>query len=141
MLDAAAKGAVNFHDGPLPRYAGLNAPVWAQINGEQAHGITWHMIEAGIDEGDILAQATFPIAADDTALTLNTRCYEAAIETFPGLVDQLATGAPTRLAQDLSQRSYFGLHARPAQAAVLDFAQPTEDLLRLVNTKGTTRSP
>ena len=33
VLGLARKGAVNFHDGPLPRYAGLNAPVWALLNG------------------------------------------------------------------------------------------------------------
>ena len=27
VLALAARGAVNFHDGPLPAYAGLNAPV------------------------------------------------------------------------------------------------------------------
>lgn len=26
LLDGARRGAVNFHDGPLPRHAGLNAP-------------------------------------------------------------------------------------------------------------------
>jgi hypothetical protein len=31
---ARAGGAVNFHDGPLPRHAGLNAPVWAILQGE-----------------------------------------------------------------------------------------------------------
>ncbi len=31
-------GAINFHDGPLPRYAGLNTPAWAIINGEAEHG-------------------------------------------------------------------------------------------------------
>ncbi|MBT27158.1 MupA/Atu3671 family FMN-dependent luciferase-like monooxygenase [Thalassobius sp. S69A] len=132
LLERAAKGAVNFHDGPLPRYAGLNAPVWAQINGEPQHGITWHLIEGGIDEGDILEQALFDITPDDTALTLNTRCYEAAIQTFPALVQQLASKAPARRAQDLSQRSYFGLKDRPEAAAVLDFDRPTADLLRFV---------
>src|SRR5262245_49334045 len=29
VLRLPAKGAINFHDGPLPRYAGLNAPAWA----------------------------------------------------------------------------------------------------------------
>lgn len=131
LLDRAAKGAVNFHDGPLPRYAGLNAPVWAQLNGEAQHGITWHLIEGGIDEGDTLSQATFSIHPDDTALTLNTRCYEAAIETFPGLVDQLEHGL-RRQKQDLSQRSYFALKDRPAAAAVLDFTRPTAELTRTV---------
>src|SRR5919198_741272 len=32
--------AVNFHDGPLPRYAGVHATSWALINGETRHAIT-----------------------------------------------------------------------------------------------------
>ena len=62
VLALATQGAVNFHDGPLPRYAGLNAPVWAILNGEAQHGITWHLIAGGIDEGDILEQRLFDIA-------------------------------------------------------------------------------
>ncbi|MBC7171304.1 MAG: peptide synthetase, partial [Polyangiaceae bacterium] len=69
----AARGAVNFHDGPLPRYAGLNAPSWAILGGERTHGVTWHAITAGVDEGDVYAQRTFPLAPDETALTLNTK--------------------------------------------------------------------
>ena len=34
VLAKARQGGVNFHDGPLPRYAGLNAPNWALLNGE-----------------------------------------------------------------------------------------------------------
>src|SRR5262245_1165697 len=29
VLSLARRGAINFHDGPLPRYAGLNTPAWA----------------------------------------------------------------------------------------------------------------
>ena len=82
---ALARGAVNFHDGPLPRYAGLNAPVWAILNGERQHGISWHLIEGGVDEGDVLESRSFDIAPQDTALTLNTRCFEAAMESFPSV--------------------------------------------------------
>ena len=46
-LLSRARGAVNFHDGPLPRRAGLNAPVWALLQGDMAHGITWHHIADG----------------------------------------------------------------------------------------------
>ena len=34
------QAAINFHDGPLPRYAGLNASVWALLHRERRHGIT-----------------------------------------------------------------------------------------------------
>ncbi|MDX5412918.1 MAG: LLM class flavin-dependent oxidoreductase, partial [Rhodobacterales bacterium] len=132
LLARPAKGAVNFHDGPLPRYAGLNAPVWARIAGETRHGITWHMIGGGVDEGDILLQRMFDIAADDTALTLNSRCFAEAIESFPAVVEMLAQGAPVRQRQDLGARSYFGLYDRPAVAGRLDFTGDAAALARLV---------
>ncbi|MDO9526793.1 MAG: LLM class flavin-dependent oxidoreductase [Gemmobacter sp.] len=132
VLTLARKGAVNFHDGPLPRHAGLNAPVWAILEGETQHGITWHLIEGGIDEGDILEQRLFPITPGETALTLNTKCFEAAIESFPALVANLETGAPRRVAQDLMQRTYHARDDRPSAAARLDFTQPLPRLLALV---------
>lgn len=132
LLAQAVCGAVNFHDGPLPRHAGLNAPVWAILEGEAQHGITWHLIEGGIDEGDILEQRLFPIAPGDTALTLNTRCFEAAIDSFGPLVAQLESGAPRRQPQDLSLRSYHARDDRPRAAARLDFAQSDARILALV---------
>ncbi len=73
-LSLARKGGINFHDGPLPRYAGLNTPNWALIEGADQHGITWHVIDGGVDKGDILAQRHFDIAEDDTAYSLNAKC-------------------------------------------------------------------
>ncbi|MFZ1346393.1 MAG: formyltransferase family protein, partial [Tabrizicola sp.] len=75
VMSLARQGGVNFHDGPLPGYAGLNAPVWALLNGETTHAITWHLMTAGIDEGEVLASRSFEIEADDSAFTLNTRCF------------------------------------------------------------------
>ncbi|MEM6663578.1 MAG: formyltransferase family protein, partial [Pseudomonadota bacterium] len=131
LLDKASKGAVNFHDGPLPRYAGLNAPVWAILNGEAQHGITWHTISGGVDEGGIVAQNLFDISDRETALTLNTKCYGAAIESFGDVIRALDTDQPTT-PQDLSQRSYFAKNDRPAAAARLDFKKPARDLAALV---------
>ena len=132
VLAKAAKGAVNFHDGPLPRYAGLNAPVWALLNGEARHGITWHLIEGGVDEGRIIEQRLFDVAADDTAFTLNAKCYGAALESFPAVMDQLEQGLPGAKAQDLDARTCFARADRPEAGAWLDFTKPAGDLARLV---------
>ncbi len=131
VLDMPARGAVNFHDGPLPRHAGLNAPIWALIEGETRHGIAWHMIEGGVDEGDVLVARGFDISGNDTALTLNTKAYAAAIDSFPDLLAQLETGLQ-RHPQDLSQRSYHALADRPSAHGLLDFRQPADRLARLV---------
>ncbi|MEZ5750571.1 MAG: LLM class flavin-dependent oxidoreductase [Paracoccaceae bacterium] len=132
LIARARKGAVNFHDGPLPRYAGLNAPVWALLNGETRHGITWHLIEGGIDEGDILEQVEFDISPDDTAFSLNARCYAAAIESFPAVVASLESGAANRRKQDLSQRTLCLKNDRPQAAGLIDFSASADEIVRLV---------
>ncbi len=131
-LSMASRGAINFHDGPLPHYAGLNTPNWALINGEPTHGITWHMIEGGIDEGDIVAQRLFDVAEDETAFSLNSKCYAAAMDSFGEVISQVELGDLKRQPQDLSQRSYFARADRPAASGRLDFTRPATDLCRLV---------
>jgi natural product biosynthesis luciferase-like monooxygenase protein len=128
---AQARGAVNFHDGPLPRHAGLNAPVWALLAGEAAHGIAWHMIGSGIDDGDVLEARVFDIGANDTALTLNTRCFEAALESFPAVLDQLERGLRPQ-PQDFSLRTVHLRDKRPAAMGRIDFAGGAKDVARLV---------
>ena len=132
VLAIPARGAINFHDGPLPRYAGLNTPAWAIINGETTHGISWHVIEGGVDEGDLLAQRQIDIASNETAFSLNSKCYAAGMESFDSVLAQMEGGTLDRTAQDLSQRSYFARDRRPAQDGVLDFRVPAEALSALV---------
>lgn len=131
VLSLARKGAVNFHDGPLPRRAGLNAPLWALLEGDSSHGVTWHLIEGGVDEGDILAERAFELAPDETALTLNARCYAAALDSFEDLLAQLESGVPARKPQDLSQRRVHRRADRPEAAARLDFRRPAAELAAL----------
>ncbi len=123
VLAMPSQGAINFHDGPLPHYAGLNTPAWALINGQPGHGVTWHMIEGGIDTGDILAQRLFEIAKDDTAFTLNSKCYAEGLDSFGEVLAQLERRRLQRQPQDLTGRSYFARDARPAAAGQLDFTR------------------
>ncbi|MFN3723876.1 MAG: MupA/Atu3671 family FMN-dependent luciferase-like monooxygenase [Paracoccaceae bacterium] len=127
----ATRGAVNFHDGPLPHYAGLNAPVWALLAGETRHGITWHLMTDGVDEGDSLEQRLFDVSPDETALSLNTRCFEAGVESFPAVMAQLETGLRP-LPQDFTHRRVFARADRPAAFGRLDVSQPADAVARMV---------
>ncbi len=126
------RGAVNFHDGPLPRYAGLNAPVWARLNGESKHGITWHLIESGVDTGDIVSQSTFDISAIDTALTLNTKAYEAALRSFDDVIERLVLDPVPVVPQKADERSYYGKFMRPSAFGAINFAASAEEVIALV---------
>lgn len=48
--------AINYHEAPLPNYAGVHATSWAIMNREVKHGITWHVMTERVDAGDILKQ-------------------------------------------------------------------------------------
>ena len=112
-LAAARRGVVNFHNGPLPRYGGLHACSWALFNGEREHGVTWHLVDSGIDSGPLLAQKRFPIGEEDTAIGLIARCIREGVglfaEILPGLVDGTLAPRP----QDHAGRLYYGAKDRP----------------------------
>ena len=130
VLNLPQKLAINYHDGPLPRYAGMYATSWAILHGEREHGVTWHVMTAVVDAGDILQQVAVPIAPDETALTLNVKCYDAAIASFAELVRQLADGTVVRQPQDLSERTYFGLGKRPS--TIINWQDSAEQISALV---------
>lgn len=132
LLQRAAKGAINYHDALLPRYAGLHATSWALLNREPFHGITWHQIGAAIDGGDILIQRRVEIEPGDTALHLNLKCSEAAVESFGELVESLVNGTVTPTRQDLSKRTYFPKYYRPEAACVIRWDRNAEDISALI---------
>ncbi|MCA9898612.1 MAG: LLM class flavin-dependent oxidoreductase [Ardenticatenaceae bacterium] len=133
ILALPKRGAINFHDGPLPKFAGLYATSWALLHQADQHGVTWHEMRSGIDKGDILVQQLFDIAKGETAFTLNVKAYEAAIATFAELVTGIETNSLQPRAQNLAEQTYFGKYDRPAAAATLDWNQPAEKLVALVN--------
>lgn len=132
VLALARQGGVNFHDGPLPGYSGLNAPVWALLQGEATHAITWHLMTGGIDEGDVLATRQFDIEADDTAFTLNARCFAAAVDSFAEVIKTMEAGGHPRQPQSAGARKVWMRADRPSAAGRLDFTQPATALARRV---------
>jgi natural product biosynthesis luciferase-like monooxygenase protein len=123
---------VNFHDGPLPRHAGLNAPVWALLDREARYGISWHRVVEEVDAGDLLRQVEFELEPGETSLSLNTKNFRAALESFGGLVEDLVAGRVAGRPQDPAGRTVHRRDDRPAGAGVLDFGRPAVELDAMV---------
>ncbi|MCA6108066.1 amino acid adenylation domain-containing protein, partial [Bradyrhizobium cenepequi] len=128
VLGRVRQGAFNYHDGPLPRYAGVHATSWALLAQEAEHGITWHRIDGGVDTGDLVVQRQVLIAPSDTALTLNLKCYEAAIEGFGELLTRLTNGELSGRPQALADRSVFPKRRRPDAAGCLRWDRSAQAL-------------
>ncbi|MET9381774.1 amino acid adenylation domain-containing protein [Streptomyces sp. NPDC002928] len=128
VLALPRKLAINFHDGPLPRHAGLHATTWAIRERATSHGVTWHVMTARADTGDILLQRPIPVSEEDTSHTLNVTCFEAGVESFGELIDALAEGRAERRPQDLSRFTYHGRFDRPVGGGFLSWERPAREL-------------
>ncbi|WP_225040392.1 formyltransferase family protein (plasmid) [Rhizobium sp. T1470] len=130
------RGAFNYHDGPLPRYAGTHATSWALLAQESEYAITWHRIDDGVNAGELVVRRQVLIAPTDTALSLNLRCHEAAVEGFRELLTGLAKGKLTARPQALVDRSYFPRHRRPDAAGCLRWDRSAQELSAMTRALG-----
>lgn len=103
----APLGCAGIHASLLPEYRG-GAPIpWAIINGEPETGVTFFYFDDGVDSGDVIAQARFPIGDADTCATVYAKATEASVKILREYLPQIATGAAPRLPQDESQATCF----------------------------------
>jgi len=125
--------AINYHNSLLPANAGLHAAHWALVNQAKVHGISWHRVTGTIDAGDLYFQKAFPVEADETAESLNLRCYEEAFNGFCRTILEIGRGEALPIPQELTGRSYHGLGDRPEIACLVDFTNPADDLAAWTN--------
>ena len=132
IINRAKKMAINFHNAPLPRYAGVHALSWAILNDESNHGVTWHVMTEVIDGGDLLKQVIFPIDSDETSLSLSLKCYQYALTTFNELIDDLAKQRITRIHQNITQRSYYDFKQKPIGNGWISWNYAADNIERIV---------
>lgn len=132
VVHAPRIGSFNLHPGPLPEYAGLNAPSWAIFHGEVEHAVTVHWMVPEVDAGPIAYATAFAIAEGDTGLTLSARCAREGVPLLLRLVEQAAANpaAIPRHPQDPTRRRYFGREA--PNGGRLSWRRPARELVNFV---------
>jgi len=132
-LALARREVVNFHDGPLPEYRGLHVTTWALMNREPRHGVTWHLAAAAVDRGDIVEEERFAVSRDETALTLNARCFEAGAAAFGRLIAAICgPGVVARPPNPGAPSRYYAAARRPPGAGAVDWSRPVEECEALI---------
>ena len=74
---------INIHPSLLPKYPGLNTHQRAIDAGDSEAGCTVHWVTEGVDEGEIIDQASVPIQPGDTADTLAARILPVEHQLYP----------------------------------------------------------
>jgi methionyl-tRNA formyltransferase len=109
--------AVNLHMAPVPEYRGCNQFSFAIANGDRTFGTTLHMLDTGIDSGDILAERRFPIPEGCFVEELYELTYEHSVALFREAMPEVIAGRATRTPQSVfagTRRS--GYHSRESIA-------------------------
>ena len=83
---------VNTHPSLLPAFPGLDAAAQAIAHGVKLSGVTIHFVDASLDGGPIIAQATVPVLDGDDARTLHARIQREEHRLLPIVVRSLAAG-------------------------------------------------
>jgi phosphoribosylglycinamide formyltransferase-1 len=90
---AAFEGRIiNLHPSLLPAFPGRDSIAQALAARVPVTGCTVHYVNAQIDAGRILRQATVPVLPDDTLDTLAARVHAAEHELLPGVIAELSFG-------------------------------------------------
>ena len=86
---------INIHPSLLPAFPGLHTHEKALQSGATLHGCTVHFVNAQVDGGPIIVQASVPVMEADTAQSLASRVLEQEHRIFPLVVRLLCEGKLT----------------------------------------------
>lgn len=121
----------NLHFSLLPKYRGCNTSIWPILNGEDKHGVTLHVIDSGVDTGDVIAQSMFEIGAK-TARDLYFECMNIGAQLCIQYMPKMIAGNIESRPQNLEQGSLYKRSDLDFSRKNIDFSQTTEDVLRQI---------
>ena len=112
LLATSRLGTLNAHMGILPRYRGMNVAEWSRLESNPV-GCTVHLVDEGIDTGDILVIQQVDTKRAGSVAELRDLVDQAQIDLLGRVVRfVVATGSlPPRRSQRLDEgRQYFRMH-------------------------------
>lgn len=92
LLGAFPRKIINIHPSLLPKFPGLEAWKQALAAGEKVTGCTVHFVDAAVDAGEVLGQATVPILPEDTPESLHARIQLSEHVLLLAVIARIAEG-------------------------------------------------
>lgn len=109
---------INCHPSMLPKHRGSNPYLSAILSNETKTGLTFHLLNEGVDTGEVLLQREIDILPDDKGGDVKQKCALAAKESVAELLDKLENAQLIPKKQDESQASYYP-RVHPNQGKIL----------------------
>ena len=107
FLSAFPQRVVNIHPSLLPSFPGLHAQKQAWDAGVQLSGATIHLVDEGVDSGEILIQGAVPRLASDDFSSFSSRILEIEHTIYPRVLSWICTDALADTQRPKSGRYIF----------------------------------
>jgi methionyl-tRNA formyltransferase len=107
ILDLPPRGCLNIHASLLPAYRGAAPIQGCLIRGETETGVTFMLMDEGMDTGDILLQVRLPIGDDMDAEQLGNQLAGLGAELLPSVISGWLDGSLQRRPQPAEGASVF----------------------------------
>ena len=130
ILAAPRLGCINVHASLLPRWRGAAPIQRALLAGDAETGVTIMQMEAGLDTGPMLLEASVPIGPDTTAPALQAELAALGARLIVAALDGVAAGALEPRPQPEAGVTYAAKLSRAD--SVLDWHQPAAVLERQI---------
>lgn len=137
MLDIPPRGGLNVHGSLLPRWRGAAPMQYALMAGDPETGVTTMQMDAGLDTGDILLQASLPLADEDTLGALEPKLAGVGADLLMETLARLERGDCPRIKQNEAEVTLAP--SLPPDIGAMDWTRPARALHNLV--RGVTPRP
>jgi len=125
-------GTINLHGSLLPRYRGAAPIHWAVINGDKETGVTTFRLKHELDTGDVLMQASTPIAPEDTTGTVHDRLMLIGADLLVKTIDLFAEGEPATKAQEHFEETASHAPKLTKENTEIDWSRPAGELVNFI---------
>ncbi|MCA9507094.1 MAG: phosphoribosylglycinamide formyltransferase [Myxococcales bacterium] len=88
---------INLHPSLLPKFPGLHAIRQALEAKESVSGCTVHLVDQGLDTGEIIAQSSCPIEPSDSRDKLDQKIHRLEHQLLPRIVNEIAQTTRSQL--------------------------------------------
>lgn len=122
----------NIHFSMLPKYKGMFTSAHPILNGESYSGVTLHLIDAGIDTGDIIDQKRFKIDDTDDCKAVYLKYIKYGTEVVLKNIDDLVWNRATTRVQTALGSSYYSRKSLDYNNLSFDLNQTAEEIGRQI---------
>jgi methionyl-tRNA formyltransferase len=129
LLQACARGVINFHPAPLPDYKGTAGYNLAILNSLAQWAVSAHYVDAHIDTGALIEVSRFAVDVEqDTALSLERKSQPELLAQFIRVTGQ-ALASPNLLP---TTPNVGGIYVSRSEMEAMKEVRPGDDVPRKI---------